>query len=65
VSIQSKQKLIQIIENVHSQGAEAALLGCTELGMLVSSENLDIPIYDTTFLHASEAVQWSLGIERN
>lgn len=60
VSFESKQELIQIIRNLSERGVEAVLLGCTELGMLVRSEDIDVPIYDTTLLHASEAVQLAL-----
>lgn len=56
----SKQKLLQIIQNLKEQGTEAILLGCTELGMLVGKEDVDVPICDTTVLHAGEAVNWSL-----
>lgn len=59
VLVDSKQKLIQIIQTLNAQGTEAILLGCTELGMLVNSEDIDTPLYDTTLLHANEAVRLS------
>lgn len=60
---ESQQKLIEIIYHLSGQGAEAILLGCTELGILVSEEEVDLPIYDTTVLHANEAVQVSLNMK--
>jgi aspartate racemase len=56
----SKKALIQMIDDLHKDGAEAVLLGCTELGMLVSQDDVSVPIYDTTLLHAQEAVRYSL-----
>ena len=51
---------MQIIQDLSSKGAEAALLGCTELGSLITSEDVKIPIYDTTRLHAKRAALWSV-----
>ena len=57
---ESKQKLIRIVQDLNEQGAEAILLGCTELGMLIHEEEVEVPIYDTTLLHANEAAGWSI-----
>ena len=56
---QSKDEMIRMIKQLQVEGAEAVLLGCTELGMLISANDADIPIYDTTLLHATEAVNLS------
>lgn len=56
----SKETLIQMIHHLSKEGAEAVLLGCTELGMLVNQNDMDIPIYDTTLLHVKEAAHWSM-----
>lgn len=56
----SKETLMQIIQDLKEQGAEAVLLGCTELGMLVTQNDVDIPIYDTTLMHVHETVHLSL-----
>jgi aspartate racemase len=52
--------LIQIIQDLKREGAEAVLLGCTELGILIHENDVEIPIYDTTLLHANEAASWSI-----
>lgn len=57
---ESKEALIRMISDLSDEGAEAVLLGCTELGMLIDQNNTDIPLYDTTLLHATEAANWSL-----
>lgn len=49
-------------EKLIAQGCEAVILGCTELAMLVSSENPTLPLLDTTTLHAEAAVDFSLGV---
>lgn len=56
----SKQETIKIIKELQSQGAEGVILGCTELPILVSELDIDIPLFDTGKIHAYEAVEWSL-----
>jgi aspartate racemase len=60
ILVSSKNELIRIIQALHNDGAEAVLLGCTELGMVITAEDAVIPVYDTTLLHAKEAVTLSL-----
>ena len=43
------------------RGAQAVILGCTEIGMLITDEDSPIPVYDTTRLHAEAAVAMALG----
>ena len=62
---ESKEELVRIIETLRNNGAEAILLGCTELGMLISSEDATIPVHDTTLLHATEAVHMSIVDQQN
>lgn len=56
----SKSEMIHMIKVLQDKGAEAVLLGCTELGMLITAEDVDIPVYDTMVLHAKEVVNLSL-----
>ncbi len=63
VLARSKQNLLQIIQNLREQGVGAILLGCTELGMLVGEEDIGIPVYDTTVLHANEAAKQSMKVQ--
>ncbi len=57
---ESKQKYIQIIKKLEAQGAEAVILGCTEITMLIQAEDCTIPVYDTTRIHAESAVSFAL-----
>lgn len=52
----SKQKYLHIIQNLSNSGAEAVILGCTEIGMLVSQSDTQVALYDTTEIHAQAAV---------
>ncbi len=56
----SREVYLRILEELAESGAEAVILGCTEIGMLISQENTDIPLYDTTAIHAAKAVDWAL-----
>lgn len=57
----SKQEIIKIIKNLQNQGAEGVILGCTELPILISELDVDIPIFDTGKTHAYKAIEWSLN----
>lgn len=61
----SKAEAIGMIETLQKKGAQAILLGCTELGMLIQPNDANIGIYDTTELQAKKAVQMHLGISSN
>ena len=50
-----------VIDKLRAAGAQAVILGCTEIGLLIKPEDCPIPSYDTTYLHALAAVDWALG----
>jgi len=53
---ESKQKYVKIINKMIEEGAEGVILGCTEIPLLVLPEDVTIPIFDTTKIHAESAV---------
>lgn len=57
----SRQHYLTIIDSLYAQGAQAVILGCTEIAMLVSQQDTPVPLYDTTALHAQKAVAWALS----
>lgn len=57
----SRQRYLAIIDSLHAQGAQAVILGCTEIAMLVGQRDTAVPLYDTTALHAQRAVAWALA----
>ena len=58
----SRQRYLEIIESLREQGAEAVILGCTEIALLVQQSHTAVPLCDTTAIHAEEAVKWALGV---
>lgn len=54
----------RIMAALVAQGAQAIILGCTEITLLVNQNDADVPLFDTTRLHAREAAQWALNPER-
>src|SRR5262249_28524485 len=58
----SRQVFRDAARRLIDQGAQGIVLGCTELGMLMSPGDLEVPIFDTTSLHAEEAVRRALEV---
>ncbi len=56
VKAESREEYLRIINKMHEEGAEGIIEGCTEIVMLVQQKNTDIPLFDTTAIHAQEAV---------
>ena len=56
----SRKKYLDIIDRLKREGAEGVILGCTEIGLLVKQEDTDIPLFDTTEIHARAAVDFAL-----
>lgn len=52
----SRGKYLQIIDKLALQGAEGVILGCTEICMLVGQAHTPVRLFDTTVIHANEAV---------
>jgi len=60
VESNSRDDFIRIIQKLHARGAEGVIEGCTEIVMLVNQEHVDVPLFDTTTIHAEEAVAEAL-----
>ncbi|HMT47496.1 MAG: hypothetical protein RL702_1346 [Pseudomonadota bacterium] len=60
-SRQAERELKTILTNLQQDGAEAVVLGCTELEMIVDVDANVLPIYDCTRIHAQAAVDWIMG----
>ncbi|MCP8969540.1 aspartate/glutamate racemase family protein [Ectobacillus ponti] len=61
LSSSSKQHLQDIAGRLKADGAEGIVLGCTELPLLLAQDDVDIPLFNTTYLHAEQAVQFALA----
>lgn len=57
----SRQCYRQIMQQLVDQGAEAIILGCTEITLLVDDSDASVPLFDTTLIHAEEAVNQALA----
>lgn len=51
----------RVIEALAARGAQAVILGCTEITLLIKQEDSVLPVFDTTALHAQAAVEWAIG----
>ena len=60
ISEASRQVYQRVIASLSARGAQAIILGCTEIGLLVKPEHSDLPLLDTTELHAQAAVAFAL-----
>ena len=58
---ESREVYKQIIQNLEQNGAEGVILGCTEIPLLISDDDVNIPVFDTTTIHAEKAVEWALS----
>ena len=56
----SKVKYIEIINKAIKEGAQGVILGCTEIPLLINREDIDLPVFDTTRIHAESAVEYAL-----
>lgn len=60
VHADSKVKYLHIIEKLVDDGAECIILGCTEITLLIQQEDVSVPVFDTTKIHAQSAVEHAL-----
>jgi amino-acid racemase len=63
VSDASRDEYRRVMRALAEQGAQAILLGCTEIDLLVGQEDSPVPVFDTTRLHAQRAVELALADE--
>ena len=60
ISDTSRQIYQRVIKSLAARGAQAIILGCTEISLLIKPEHSDLPLLDTTELHAQAAVAFAL-----
>ena len=59
----SRAEYKRIIASLVAKGAEAIILGCTEIGLLIKNNDSRVPLFDTTKIHALAAVEYALQTE--
>jgi len=57
---ESKKEYQRIIGSLIASGAQAVLLACTEIGLLIKKNDCTVPLFDTTVIHAHAAVEYAL-----
>ena len=57
----SRTQYLHVIQRLFDQGAQAVILGCTEIALLVKPQHTNVPLYDTAKIHAQEAVKLALS----
>lgn len=57
----SRQMYLEVISSLMNRGAEGIILGCTEIGLLVKEDEVEVPAFDTTVIHAAAAVDYAMG----
>ena len=60
----SRDYVVGVIDDLALQGAQGVVLGCTELPFLIQQPHTDVPVYDTTAIHAQKALDLALGEPR-
>jgi aspartate racemase len=58
----SREYYKSVIVDMVEQGAEGIVLGCTEIGLLIKTEDAPVPVFDTTYIHAIKAVEKALEV---
>lgn len=61
VTAKSRGEYRRIMESMASQGAQAIILGCTEISLLVGQQDSAVPLFDTTAIHARAAAEEALS----
>ena len=51
ITAKSEAEFVTIAERLGDQGADCLILGCTEVGLLLNSSNVSVPVFDTTLIH--------------
>ncbi len=57
----SRELYRRVMAELASQGAQAIILGCTEISLLVTAQDATVPLFDTTAIHARSAAEWALA----
>ena len=53
----SRQKYVDVVKRLHAQGAQGVILGCTEIPLLITEADCEVPLFNTTVIHAEKALE--------
>jgi aspartate racemase len=57
----SRGRYLEVVARGRTQGADGVILGCTEIGLLIGPQHIDLPVFDSTLLHADAAVDFAMS----
>lgn len=60
IKAESRASYLEIIDKLVDDGAECIILGCTEIGLLITSTDVKVPVFDTTLIHAKGVTDWAV-----
>lgn len=60
ISDASRREFLRVIDGLSRRGAQGAILGCTEIGLLVGQVDTNVPLFDTTLIHGTRAAELAL-----
>ena len=63
VNLSAREQFVGIMRNLAANGAEGIILGCTEIHLLIDQQDIRIPVFDTTAIHARSAARFALELE--
>jgi aspartate racemase len=58
----SKARYLDVVERLLARGARGVIAGCTEIELLISQDDLQVPLFPTAYLHAAAAVEFALAL---
>ncbi|WP_426359629.1 aspartate/glutamate racemase family protein [Pseudocolwellia sp. HL-MZ19] len=61
INSNSKAQYLTIVKSLFNQGAQAVILGCTEIALLINQNDTSVPLYDTAEIHAEAAIKLALS----
>ncbi|SHE81507.1 aspartate/glutamate racemase family protein [Pedobacter caeni] len=61
---ETKKKYLAIVQQLIDRGAEGIILGCTEIPLLIHQEDIAVPVFDTTMIHAEAAVAFAVAADK-
>ena len=62
INSDSRNRILSIIRYLQTKGIDAIILGCTEIPLIIKQDHCEIPVIDTTDIHAKSAVNYALNI---
>ena len=58
---ESRAEFVRVINDLKRRGAQGVILGCTEIGLLIRQQDTDLPVFDTTQIHAQQAALMAMA----